>query len=95
MLALTILLLGLLVMLVTVIVLFLVAGLGNLLPLVVPMIPLLVVIGSFLLGMADLLLLFGNADDRRIAKRDLTYLGITFVVSGALFWGSTFLLWNL
>lgn len=95
MLALTILLFGLLVMLIMIVVLLVASGLYSLLGLVIPVVPLLMTIGSFLLGMVELLLFLGGPDDRKLAKRDLTYLGTTFVISGALWWLSTHFLWHL
>ena len=95
MLALTILLLGLLVMLIMVGVLLVVSGLYSLLGPVISLIPLLALVGSFSLGAIEILLFFGTPDDRRVAKRDLRYLGATFVISGLLFWVSTFLLGKL
>jgi hypothetical protein len=92
MLALTILLLGLLVMLIMVAVLLVFSGLYSLLAPVISLIPLLAMVGSFFLGAIEFILFFGTPDDRRIARRDLRYLGATFVVSGVLFWVSTLLL---
>lgn len=95
MLALSILLFGLLVMLIMVVVLLVASGLHSLLVLVVPVVPLLMMIGSFCLGSIELLLLLGGPNDRRLAKRDLAYLGTTFVLSGSLWWVSTHFLWRL
>lgn len=92
MLALTILLLGLLVMLIMVGILLVFSGLSSLLAPMISLIPLLALVGSFFLGVIEFLLFFGTPDDRRIAKRDLRYLGATFAVSGVLFWLSTLLL---
>jgi uncharacterized membrane protein HdeD (DUF308 family) len=92
MVALEILLIGLLVMLIMVGVLLLFSGLYSLLPPVIALVPLLALVGSFVLGAIELLLLFGASEDKRVAKRDLRYLGATFVISGVLFWLSTLLL---
>lgn len=92
--ALTILLLGLVVISIMVTVLFVVWGMTNLLGLVIPLIPLLAMVGSGLLGMIELLLLFGGPEDRKTAKTDLTYLGATFVASGVLWWLTTRFLLN-
>lgn len=86
MLALTMLLLGLVVVSIMVTVLFVWWGMTNLLTLVIPLIPLLAMVGSGMLGIIELLLFFGNSEDRKIAKTDLKYLGATFVISGILWW---------
>ncbi len=95
MVVLTILLTLLVVMLIMVMVLFIATGLTSLLSLIIPAIPLLAMLGSFVLALIELLLFFGNKDDRRLAKRELGYLGATFVVSGVLLWASTYLLWRV
>ena len=95
MLALTILLFGLVIFLVMATVLFIVFGMTNLLSLVVPVIPLLAMIGSGMLGFIELFLLFGKQDDRRLAKRELAYLGSTFVISAALWWVCSYFLLKL
>ena len=95
MLALTILLFGTVVLLIMVVVLVTVFGLVSLLSLVVPVVPLLVMIGSALLGLIEMLLFFGGPEDRRLAKRELVYLGMTFAISGVLWWISTHFLWRL
>ena len=92
MLALTILLLGLLVMLIMVGVLLVFSGLTSLLAPLIALVPLLAIFGSFCLGAIELLLFLGTPDDKRIAKRDLRYLGATLVVSAILFWLSTLVL---
>jgi hypothetical protein len=95
MLVLTILLFGLLVMLALAVVLIVSSGLYSLLPIVIPVVPLLLMVGSGLLGLIELLLLFGGPEERRHAKRELVYLGATFAVSGLLLWVTTRLLWRL
>jgi len=92
---LAVLLVLLVVVLIVAIVLLTSLGLVSLLSLVVPLIPLLAMVGSVVLGLIDLLLFFGGPEDRRLAKRDLGYLAITFVVSGVLWWVSTHFLWRL
>jgi hypothetical protein len=52
-------------------------------------------IGSGMLGFIELFLLFGNQDDRRLAKRELAYLGSTFVISAALWWVCSYFLIKL
>ena len=94
MLALTILLLGLVVVLIMVTVLMVVFHMANLLVLIIPLIPLLMMIGSGVLGLIELFLFLGSSDDRKIAKRDTKWLFATFVVSGVLLWVSSLLLWK-
>ncbi|MBI2844380.1 MAG: hypothetical protein HYX78_13360 [Armatimonadetes bacterium] len=95
MLALTILLFGLLIMLVMVVVLLLISNLAGLLSLVIPVMPMLMMIGSGMLSLIELLLFLGGPEDRRLAIKDLKYLGTTFIISGALWWISTHFLWQL
>lgn len=52
----------------------------------VPFAPMLVTIGTFLIILTELLLFFGSKEDRKMAKRDLTYLLPTFLVSFGLWW---------
>lgn len=66
-----------------------------LLPLVVIMVPLVILIGSGLIGLIEMLLFFGGPDDRRFAKKELSYLSITFFVSLALFWISAHFLLHI
>jgi hypothetical protein len=95
MLALTILLFGLIVFLVMATVLFVVCRLTNLLALVVPVIPLLAMVGSALLGLIEMFLFFGKSEDRRLAKRELAYLGATFAISAILWWVCSYFLLKL
>jgi hypothetical protein len=95
MIILTFLLIVLAIMVVFVVVFFTATGLTNLLPLIIPTIPLLAMMGSGMLGLIDMLLFFGGPDDRRLARTELKYLGMTFVFSGALWWASTHFLWGL
>lgn len=95
MIILTFLLIVLAVMTVFVVVFFAATGLANLLPLVIPMVPLLAMIGSGLLGLIDMLLFFGGSDEKKLARTELTYLAVTFVFSGVLWWASTHLLWGI
>ncbi|HOK55105.1 MAG TPA: hypothetical protein PLP86_13670 [Armatimonadota bacterium] len=84
MLALTILLFGLVAMFIMVTILLLATGHGNLLPWVIILVPMLATLGSGMLGLIDLLLLFGGPDDRKTAKTELLYLGLTFLISAGL-----------
>lgn len=72
---------------------FSVSGLPKVLTCIVPMAPGLVMLGTFLLILTELLLLFGNKDDRKAAKRDLSYLFPTLIVSGVLWYAAYNLLW--
>lgn len=92
MLALTILLFGLLVTLIMVVVLLFVTHAFNLLSLVIPMVPLLLMIGSGLLGTIELLLLAGGPEDRKLAKRELKWLWSTFIISAVVWRVSAFFL---
>lgn len=93
--ALTILLLMLVVMLVTVIILFVWMGLTNLLSIVIPLVPLLAMMGSGMLCLIELLLFFGGPADRKLARTELVYLGMTFIVSGAMWWLTTHFMWHI
>ena len=95
MVALTILLLGLLIMLVAVVVLLVVFGLTSVLVIVIPLIPIMMMVGSGILGLIEMALLAGGKDDKRIAKRDLKYLGATFILSGILARVSIRFLWGI
>lgn len=68
-------------------------GMGNILPSLVPLAPWLVMVGTVLLCLTELLLFFGNKDDRRTALRDLGYLVPTCLLSAALWYGLQYYLW--
>ena len=68
-------------------------GMGNILPSLVPLAPWLVMVGTFLLSLTELLLFFGNKDDRKTALRDLAYLVPTCLLSAALWYGLQYYLW--
>ena len=68
-------------------------GTGQVLVSLMPFIPFLVLIGSFLLIGSEMLLFFGTKEDRRVAKRDLKWLVPLFLVSGGLWYGIQFLQW--
>ena len=72
---------------------FWMANLPKVLTCIVPLAPGLVALGAFLLILTELLLFFGNKDDRRVAKRDLGYLFPTLIVSGVLWYAAYRLLW--
>lgn len=64
-----------------------------LLPSLVPLSAGLVMIGTFLLIITELILLLGKSE-RRDALRDLSYLLPTFLVSTALWYVAQFYLWR-
>ncbi len=66
---------------------------GSILPSLVPMVPWLVMVGTFLLMLTEVLLLFGNKDDRRVALRDFKYLLPTCLLSGGLWLVAQHYLW--
>jgi len=53
----------------------------------------LVMVGSFLLVIAEIPLLFGKRDDRASAFSDIGYLGATFLVSAGLWYVAQHFLW--
>ncbi len=68
-------------------------GMTNLLSSVVPLAPMLVAIGTFLLILTEILLFFGNKEDRRTAVRDLSFLVPLFAVSTVLTFVTQRFLW--
>ena len=68
-------------------------GMTNLLASVVPLAPMLVAIGTFLLILTEGLLFLGNKQDRRTAVRDLSFLVPLFAVSILLTYFSQRILW--
>ncbi|MCE5314699.1 MAG: hypothetical protein ABFD49_02970 [Armatimonadota bacterium] len=68
-------------------------GNGHILPSLVPLAPLLVAIGCILLIMTELLLFFGNKEDKKCAFRDLGYLIPTLFISSGLWWVAQRFLW--
>jgi hypothetical protein len=68
-------------------------GMTNLLTSVVPLAPMLVAIGTFLLILTEILLFLGNKEDRRTAVRDLSFLVPLFAVSMALTYITQRFLW--
>lgn len=69
------------------------AGMGGVLLSLVPLAPWLVMVGTMLLICTELLLFLGNSEDRKIARRDLSYLVPTLFVSAALWYLAQKLLW--
>ena len=59
-------------------------GMTQILTSLLPLVPWLVMVGTVLLILTELLLFFGNKEDRRSAWRDLSYLVPTCLVSGGL-----------
>jgi len=68
-------------------------GMTNLLTSVVPLAPTLVAIGTFLLMLTEILLFFGNKEDRRTAVRDVSFLVPLFAVSMLLTYITQRFLW--
>jgi hypothetical protein len=68
-------------------------GMSNILPSLVPLAPWLVMVGTLLLSLTELLLFFGNKDDRKTAVRDLSYLVPTCLLSAALWYALQSYLW--
>lgn len=66
---------------------------AGILPSLVPLAPWLVAFGSLLLIATEILLFFGNKDDRRMATRDLAYLVPTMLISGVLGYAAQKFLW--
>ena len=60
---------------------------------VVPWAPLVVVIGTFLLMLVELLLVFGRKEDRKAALHDFAYLFPTFLISGGFLYLAWYYLW--
>lgn len=92
MIPLTILIFGLLLVLVISVVLLILSGMTPLVIWVISAVPMLVMIGSGILILIELLLFFGNKDDRKAALRDLGVLVPACVVSGLIWYGSVFVL---
>lgn len=69
------------------------SGMGSILPSLVPLAPWLVMVGTILLILTELLLFFGSREDRRTAIRDLGYLIPTCIISGVLWYGLQYYLW--
>lgn len=65
----------------------------NLLTSVVPLAPMLVALGTFLLIITEFFLFAGNKEDRRTAFRDLSFLIPLFAVSAALTYITQRYLW--
>jgi len=72
---------------------FAAAGLPKTLASIVPLAPGLVMLGTFLLIMTELILFLGGKDDRKAAKRDLGYLFPTLIVSAVLWYAAQKMLW--
>ena len=93
MVAVFVLIVGVILILVAATLWFWVSELPKVLTCIVPMAPGLVMLGTFLLILTELFLFFGNKDDKRAAKRDLSYLFPTLLVSGVLWYAAYKLLW--
>lgn len=69
-------------------------GTARVLPSLMPLVPWTVMVGTILLMLADVLLLFGDKQDRKIFKQDMQYLIPTLLVSIVLWKVSQFFLWR-
>lgn len=88
-----VLIVGVILILVLAALYFALAGMPTVLTCIVPMAPGLVMIGTFLLILTEVFLLFGNREDRKIVKRDLGYLFPTLIISGVLWFVAQKMLW--
>jgi len=68
-------------------------GMSNILASLVPLAPWLVMVGTGLLILTELLLFLGGKEDRRAAWHDLAYLVPTCIVSGGLWFLTQRFLW--
>lgn len=68
-------------------------GMANVLTSLVPLAPWLVMVGTILLILSELLLFFGEKEDRQDAWRDLSYLLPTLIVSAILWYLAQWFLW--
>ncbi|MFQ3549746.1 MAG: hypothetical protein SNJ70_08355 [Armatimonadota bacterium] len=68
-------------------------GLTHILPTLVPLAPALVMVGTALLIITELLLFLGNKEDRRTAFNDLLYMIPTLLISGGLWYLAKYYLW--
>ena len=68
-------------------------GASPVLTAVAPMAPGLVMVGTLMLILTELLLFLGGKEDRRTAARDLPCMVLVLIVSGALWYVSQQLLW--
>lgn len=84
---------GLLVVLVAGSLMLAFMGYPQLLPALVPLAPGLICVGAILLALVDVLLLFGNREDRSTVKKDYTYLLPIILVSGTLYYVTQRYLW--
>lgn len=84
---------GVILILVIAALFFAMAGLPKVLTCIVPLAPGLVTLGTFLLILTELFLFVGGKEDRKAAKRDLSYLFPTLLVSGVLWYTAYKLLW--
>lgn len=84
---------GILLIMVAAALIFTWIGSAQMLTWMVPWAPALVVVGTFLLMLAELPLFFGGKRDRRAALRDLAYLFPTFLISAGLWYLAQYYLW--
>ena len=84
---------GVLIVMVVGAILLVSTGASQILPTLVPLGPWLVMVGTALIILTDILLFFGNRDDRRAAARDLACLFPTLIISGGLWYLAQRYLW--
>lgn len=68
-------------------------GMTQVLASLVPLGPWLVMVGTSLLILTELLMFLGGREDRRVALRDLGYMLPTLIVSGGLWYVAQHFLW--
>ena len=84
---------GILLLLIIGAIAFIWMGMTRLLISLVPLAPWLVMVGTFLLILTEIILFFGHKEDRQVAIRDLSYLVPTFLISGGLWYLAQHYLW--
>ena len=88
-----VLILGVMLILVIALVALYNLGLTHILPTLVPLAPALVMVGTALLILTELLLFLGNKEDRKTALKDLMYMIPTFLITGGLWFLAKYYLW--
>ena len=89
-----VLVIGVVVVLIVGSILLAVMGYAYILPALIPIAPGLVLLGSFLLALTEIISLFGGRENRRIAARHYCYLFPIMIVSGILFYLAQKMLWG-
>lgn len=68
-------------------------GMTQVLASLVPLGPWLVMVGTCLLILTELLMFLGGKEDRRVALRDLGYMVPTLIISAGLWYMAQYFLW--